>query len=305
MLPAAIPPRVEPVNRGEAVQLVRKRAAVGYRKVRRKAGVQLLAWQARQRAKAKTPSPAARFLPGAQPDDSERLVPSPVFLLSSIRSGSTLLRLVLDSHPQICAPHEMHLRHVKVNLSNPNAAIGMKECGLSARDLENLLWDRVLHLSLVRSGKSIVVDKTPHNVRDWQRLLTYWPEARYLFLYRHPAALFDSMKRAWPKQSDEHHYEVTTEFARHLAAARAALPGLTLRYEDFVADPVGKSKELCEWLGVEWDEAMLNYADQDRGEYRSRLGDWSETVKSGKIRPPQPLPDTPDELREACELLGY
>jgi hypothetical protein len=275
-----------------------------YYKARKKIRTQLQARRARQRAGGGA-APAARFLPSGNAD-SERLVPSPVFVLSATRSGSTLIRMVLDSHSQICAPHEMHLRQVKVDLSHPNAKIGMEECGLSSRDLENLLWDRVLHLMLGRAGKSVIVDKTPHNVRDWQRMLDYWPDARYLFLLRHPVSVADSMKRAWPNTADSHHYEVMTGFARHLAAARAALPGLTMRYEDFVADPVASSKQICEWLGLEWEESMLRYAEQERGAYRSRLGDWSETIKSGVIQPPKPMPEhVPDELREACDLLGY
>lgn len=300
------------MDRGEAVRAARtqaERARDGVLtvadKVRQKVQTRWLARQARLRAGLGGPAPTARFLPVGDAD-AERLVPSPVFVLSATRSGSTLIRMVLDAHSQICAPHEMHLRQVTVDLSHPNSKVGMEECGLSARDLENLLWDRVLHLMLGRAGKSVIVDKTPHNVRDWQRLLNYWPQARYIFLLRHPVSVADSMKRAWPSTEVSHHYEVTTGFARNLARARAALPGLTIRYEDFVADPEKSSKEICDFLGLEWEESMLNYAEGERGAFRSRLGDWSATIKSGKIRPPQPMPvDVPDELREATDLLGY
>src|ERR1700710_976169 len=145
MLPAALRPRVRGVDRGEAMRRARTQAGKGrsgprrvYRKLRKKGRLRLLAWQAQRRASTGRPAPAARFLSAA--GDSERLVPSPVFVLSATRSGSTLLRMVLDSHSQICAPHEMHLRQVKVNISHPNAKIGMAECGLTSRDLENLLW---------------------------------------------------------------------------------------------------------------------------------------------------------------------
>jgi hypothetical protein len=297
----------------EQADNARAAASTVYYKGRQKVLTQLQARRARQRALAAisggtgaAPAPAARLLPGADNADAQRLVPSPVFVLSATRSGSTLVRMVLDSHSQICAPHEMHLRQVKVDLSHPNAKIGMEACGLSERDLENLLWDRVLHLMLARSGKSVIVDKTPHNVRNWQRILDYWPEARYIFLLRHPVAVADSMHRAWPSEPKSQHYEVTTGFARNLAAARAALPGLTVRYEDFVADPATGSQEICEFVGVPWEESMLRYTEQSQGKYRSRLGDWSQTIRSGVIRPPQPLPDhVPDELREACDLLGY
>src|SRR3954470_10054533 len=45
---------------------------------------------------------------------TSRLVRSPVFVLSSVRSGSTLLRVLLNSHSQIRAPHELHLRTLQV-----------------------------------------------------------------------------------------------------------------------------------------------------------------------------------------------
>ena len=46
-----------------------------------------------------------------------RLVPQPVFLLSYLRSGSTMMRMVLNSHSQICAPLEMHLRALRLDTS--------------------------------------------------------------------------------------------------------------------------------------------------------------------------------------------
>jgi hypothetical protein len=55
------------------------------------------------------------------PQSAHRLLPDPVFVISSVRSGATLLRvqLLLNSDPQIRAPHEMHLRTLSVNLTKP------------------------------------------------------------------------------------------------------------------------------------------------------------------------------------------
>ncbi|MCZ9341292.1 sulfotransferase, partial [Streptomyces sp. TRM76130] len=53
------------------------------------------------------------------PESARRLVPEPVFVISSVRSGSTLLRVLLNSHPDVRAPHEMHLRTVTVGLTKP------------------------------------------------------------------------------------------------------------------------------------------------------------------------------------------
>src|SRR5260370_26432337 len=112
----------------------------------------------------------------------ERLVESPVFILSSIRSGSTLLRCMLDTHSLIHAPHEMHLVDLAVQVDGRFAGLAMRVAGLDERELEHLLWDRVLHRELVRSGKRLIVDKTPTNLLRWQRVARRWPNSRYLLL---------------------------------------------------------------------------------------------------------------------------
>jgi sulfotransferase family protein len=276
------------------------------RELRRIARTARARWQARQARRLIVPGALLPAHGAGEGADPFRLVPAPVFLLSSIRSGSTLMRVVLNSHSQICAPHELHLRQVSVELPTPNAVAGMKEAGLSPRDLENLLWDRVLHLELLKSGKSVIVDKTPQNIFEWQRLLLVWPQARYILLLRHPVRIFESMRRAWPEDDLAGHYTLTTRYARLLAEARDQLPNITVRYEDFVAEPVRTTQDVCAYLGVPWEEGMLRYADREHGRFRGRLGDWSPTLRSGVIRPPQPPPEVvPDELQEACRLLGY
>ena len=41
---------------------------------------------------------------------ADRMVRAPVFVMCTLRSGSTLLRVLLNSHSRIHAPHEIHLR---------------------------------------------------------------------------------------------------------------------------------------------------------------------------------------------------
>src|SRR4051794_8976151 len=103
-----------------------------------------------------------------------RHVVSPVFMLCSVRSGSTLLRLMLDTHSQIRAPHELHLNQVKVTIGPQFAKLAMDLLGLDTEELEYQLWDSVFHRELVRSGKTTIVDKTPQNSFAWQRLVNGW-----------------------------------------------------------------------------------------------------------------------------------
>src|SRR3954452_2155248 len=91
----------------------------------------------------------------------DRLLEKPTFVLCSVRSGSTLLRVLLDSHSRIFAPHELHMRDISVSLRTDYAERSLREIGLEPTRLEYLLWDRMLHRELAGSGKDLLVNKTP------------------------------------------------------------------------------------------------------------------------------------------------
>src|SRR5215208_5464338 len=94
----------------------------------------------------------------------DRLLEHPGFVMCTLRSGSTLLRVLLDSHSQIHCPHEIHLRYLGVDLETKWVERSMKEMGLDQERLEYLLWDRVRHRELTGSGKPRLVTKTPNDV---------------------------------------------------------------------------------------------------------------------------------------------
>ena len=119
----------------------------------------------------------------------------------------------------------MHLRTVKVTLGQPYTELAMKQLGLDVESLEHLLWDRILNRELLRSGKPIVVDKTPQNSFVWQRLNKAWPDARYIFLLRNPASVVASQARARPEKPLEDHIRNTEKYVRAIESARAELSG--------------------------------------------------------------------------------
>ncbi|WP_409468293.1 sulfotransferase family protein [Streptomyces sp. HC307] len=237
-----------------------------------------------------------------------RLVDSPVFVLSSVRSGSTLLRVLLNSHSRIRAPHEMHLRTVHVQLTRSFSAEAMKALELDKTELEHLLWDRVLHLELTRSGKDVIVDKTPPNTLIWPRLHRYWPNARYILLLRHPGAVIASLtERRRDPDLQSIHAEVLG-YAEKLEEARRSLDTHVITYEELTAEPEQTMRGLCEYLGVEWESGMLDYGSRDHGTFRPQLGDWSSTIKSGRIqpaRPADPSTELPPRLAELAKAWGY
>ncbi|GAA0944671.1 sulfotransferase [Nonomuraea longicatena] len=236
---------------------------------------------------------------------TDRLLSAPVFILCPVRSGSTLLRALLNAHSELHAPHELHVRRLGVGLGTRLAEQAMEALGHNRADLEHLLWDRVLHRELVRSGKRHIVDKTPANAFAYERIATCWPDARFVFLLRHPASIAASWHEAAPERRSRE--EAAGDALRYMKAvqrARAGLRGLTVRYEDLTADPARETRAICDFLGLGWEPGMLEYGTPDV--VRKGLGDWKDKIVSGTVQPGRAAPqDVPEVLRPMCETWGY
>ncbi len=232
----------------------------------------------------------------------------PAFVLCTVRSGSTLLRVLLDSHSDIHAPHELHLRDLAVGIRSPYAERALEGVGLGAHQLEHLLWDRLLHRELAASGKRLLVNKTPSDVFIADRIAKCWPDARFIFLLRHPAAIARSRQQARPQDDGERNAAMVVRYGEALEAARRTHSGITVHYEELVSDPRATLEPLCNFLGVRWEPQMLEYGRFQHGPYRPGLGDWKDKIRSGRIQahapPPEPEQVAP-ALRPLCEAWGY
>ncbi|WP_267715533.1 sulfotransferase family protein [Streptomyces sp. CoH17] len=269
----------------------------------------------RPAAKSPAAGPAARpaaayRCPTAEEQPAERLLRRPVFIISSIRSGSTLLRMMTGAHPRLHAPHELHIGKLEVACATWHSERAMGELGLRRGDLEHLLWDRVLHRELIRSGKDFVVEKTPANAYMYRRLRDCWPDARFVFLLRHPASIARSWHESDPVKRP--HERAVTDVLRYVTAveeARAAdADGFTVRYEDITAAPEREMRRLCAYLGVDYAPQMLHYGKKGNAELVRGLGDWRENIRTGTVQPGRALPprdEIPERLRPMCVAWGY
>lgn len=234
---------------------------------------------------------------------------TPVFLLSAIRSGSTLLRCLLNSHREICCPHELHLGRLRIDASDEYVALALETLGLSPKHLHLMLWDRVYDSILRCSGKSVLVDKSPSNTPLWRDLIGFWPAARLIILRRNPAAIVRSIVDANDGRTVDDAVELVVQAVGQLEAAlHHTVPSYMLRYEDLVEDAPAVLTPLCRFLGVDYNQEMLAYGGHNHGPFVYGIGDWSEKIRAGRIvtangrqvdsaRFPQ--------LQACCETWGY
>jgi hypothetical protein len=258
------------------------------------------------------PGHKAHRLPAS---DKARMLTSPVFIFSPARSGSTLLRAILGSHSQLYAPPELPLMHMRVKAETKWIQRSMRELQYSNEDLDHLLWDRVLADLLERSSKQRIVVKTPSNVLIWSRIAEIWPDAQFIFLLRHPAAAVASLQKSWDPawqwagtDSSEKVTASALRYMRKVEEARHGLKGHTVRYEDVTGDPEATVRKLCTFLKVAYEPDMLEYGQFANFKVATGLGDASQNIRSGRIQPGTPPPDTadiPEALAQMCATWGY
>ena len=216
--------------------------------------------------------------------------------------------MLLDSHSEVCSPPEIALRDLVVNPRSKYAERTLKEIALDAQQLEYVLWDWVLQRELEESGKRMLVKKTPSDVFLVDRIVECWPDARFIFLLRHPGAIARSRQALRPQDSPERNAKMVHRYGEALEDARRRYPGLTVKYEDLTADSAAVTREVCEFLGLEWEPEMLDYGRYGHGRLRAGLGDWKEKIRTGEVLEAEPPPraeEIPPELLRLCSAWGY
>jgi hypothetical protein len=214
---------------------------------------------------------------------------SPIFIVGCGRSGTTLLRVMLDSHPQIGIPLEslFVIDYLQARTSIPMSVLqelmaqeyeikewGLRVCVDDLRDCETPqeLVDRVHFLYLQDRGKVRWGQKTPRFVRYGELLKTTYPEAKFVHIVRDPRAVVNSLIRSRSHRSNA--YYGALRWIRDVQAGLALKQEygddvLAIRYEDLVSVPEETLKRVSAFLGVDYHPAVLSYHEQGTHEYKA------------------------------------
>ena len=216
----------------------------------------------------------------------DRLLAAPVFVMCSVRSGSTLLRVLLDSHSRIHAPQELHLRDMTVRVKTDYAAEGAR------RDRPRRPAAAVPALGPAAAPRARGRAQGHPRQQDAQRRLhrrpdrTCWPDARFIYLLRHPARSPARARRRGRRTRPTATPAWCCATATRSRQARAAHPGVVVRYEELTADPRAATQRICSVpRRASGSPAMLEYGRFDHGRMKPGLGDWKAKIKSGEVQP--------------------
>jgi Sulfotransferase family len=237
----------------------------------------------------------------------------PVLVLGVRRSGTTLLRVMLDRSPALAIPDESYfvpqLARRHRGPVDPAAFVDdlhrlptLVEWGLSPDVVARRLRDgmstgaavaAVFEAYAAERGKSRWGDKTPLYMQHLPLLERLFPAARFVHLIRDgrdAAVSFLSvaggiMTEGWghPREAAGFACQWATEV--HAARALGARVGperyLEVRYEALVADPDARLRRVCTFAGIEYEEGMLGYVGQTDSAHKEHQQRLKEPPRAG------------------------
>lgn len=120
----------------------------------------------------------------------------PTFLLGSMRSGTTLLRYLLNSHDHLACPPETKILAALAHPQIVPALCALGPCRKEVMVRLRALIESFLDEHASAAGKRRWVDKTPAYCMAWRFLDELFEhEAKYLLLFRHPLDCVVSLQK--------------------------------------------------------------------------------------------------------------
>jgi hypothetical protein len=229
-------------------------------------------------------SAAAKLIRRVRLARDRRRPPAP-FVVGVSRSGTTLLRLMLDAHPELAIPPETHFVPDVIKECRRDEAtadtvadliVGHRrfaDFGLDADEVRARIRKAGIRpvgqplrafyeLCAEREGKARWGDKTPNYVQFMRKISRKLPEAHFIHLIRDgrdvalsrasraidtPAGAGFQAKR-WKRRINK---------ARRTSAKLDHY--MEARYEDLVTDPEPTLRRICEFIELDFDPVMLRY----------------------------------------------
>ncbi len=223
-----------------------------------------------------------------------------VFIISLPRSGSTMLQHILGSHSEMIATAEPWILFPQA-LSLKKGAIQSSYdheiCRIAITDfldqLENKeqeyytavrkMASHLYETFLKENNKTFFIDKTSRYYQALPEIFKIFPDAKFVFLVRNPLGTFSSfittMVRGNLSVLGENgirndlmngYKQLVSAYAEHQEKCHF------VKYEDIVLNPYQEIQKLCNYIGVEFQEEMI--------QYQSKIG-----VLKGKLVDPKSI----------------
>ncbi len=200
------------------------------------------------------------------------MITSPIFLVGCVRSGTTLLRLMLDHHPNLAFDHEFEYA---IDLVQPGGGYPSLDSFYSYLELHRIfldsgrtidrdldfpeLVDSFLRQKRDATGKDLVGATIHH---DCERVLAIWPDARFIHLVRDGRDVSLSIEAyGWTGSAyaaadwwidAERSWD---DLCRDVPPERR----VEVRFEELIEKPEESLTTICDFLELDYSPEMLTY----------------------------------------------
>ncbi|MBX3254836.1 MAG: sulfotransferase [Chitinophagaceae bacterium] len=229
------------------------------------------------------------------------------------RSGSNLLRVMLEQHPAIAAPHPPHLLHIFMPLLPLYEPLNERNYKLLLNDMADYVhanpvpWEGVVfdkdemfrrsrHPHIFEIFRLIYeAVATSKHARYWccksmqnlfysQEMEAFGLDLKYIFLYRDGRDVALSFKKAIV--GDKHVYQLAKQWKKEqdicleLYKQYGGEKVFLLNYERLVAEPENCVRSLCLFLGIDYRDDMMRFYESSSSRYAAAAGDmWKNLQK--------------------------
>lgn len=220
---------------------------------------------------------------------------NPVLIVGYPRSGTTLIRVLLDSHPDLSiGPELKFIKNFMVKFPDKFEDFvqftqsAADDFGFDQKKLKELFdnhksWDKVMVQwcsdYATGRGKKNWGEKTPQNYKYLSQLLEKFPDALYIYIVRNPYDVMGSMKlKGWYKRYNS---PISWTIANHRAKLLKKYNFVFIKYEEFVLTPQKYLNEIQEKAGL----TKYNLLDTYRDIYHGHIaqGDiWNQEIISSE-----------------------
>lgn len=207
------------------------------------------------------------------------------FVIGSPRSGSTLLMRILNATSSIYSRPEPHLFPALAHLGFWNRVDAAPYDQIQAQDgtrdfvsdlpageadyydacraYMDTLYGRIL--ATAPGGERYFLDKTPANALVLPFMERVYPDAKFIVLTRHPAAIFASYANSFFDGDFDSAVKFNPIISRYVPAMAdflrtASAPFLHVRYEDLVQDPEATLERISSFLEIPFEPGAVNYS---------------------------------------------
>ncbi len=236
-----------------------------------------------------------------------------VFMIGIQRSGSNLLRLMLNQLPDIAAPHPPHILQRMMPLvpgyGNPEVkenfmllvddvcrlvehnpvpweGVRMDRKKVAQRCRERSLvavFGAVYDLMAEAKGAKTWCCKSLANINYLSEIEAYFTNAKYIYLYRDGRDVAVSFRKA--VVGEKHFYHIAREWAttQQLALNMRDKIGtdrfFSVKYEDLTSNTEKTMRDLCLFLGAEYSDSMLDFHRSDEAQRAAKSSElWGNVV---------------------------